>query len=657
MKIDILFIVYPNMAGVMSRLMGVPVGEYPFFENAMSRGGCDPAWGGEADVDSMDGWLEGLRGRENRLYLSIGIDKPEDTPEWCGSMRWNSVMDELIGNAEKVVMIDRSKTAFLYNEIESRQGDQEAHDSYLSKWKELKKGFDSLKLKNGKIKRFNMESFGTRKGVEVFYRGTGIRVAAITDRAMNNQETKRMVAETMERAEKIPKTNGEIPAVDLTAFAERFAVCVSAHPAYLDLVPALLDEWDRQIGDLPIIKVVLYDYNVVPEFKEGWDVIFPVKAYGQPSPLRNRALEMDVDWIQYWDADNMPEPNHFKPVFEQAYWAAQNVGLIYHETIGADGTSIVIPENGDPRMGYFIDTASCWRREAVMSAGCWQSDILVEDWTLARDIYLAGWKFEKSSVVFKWQNTAGNRTSTGFDAQSKWDSRDFSIVILFRGDDHFLECVKADLDELEIPPHCSITIVTDGDKAFHKKVNEWLTFNSKNNRFERKTVFASRKQCCPINRSDEFIKIHTHVADLYSRALRATPDELILFWEDDVRPEPGAFRALSDQMATDHNIACCGAPYMVRGMTYLAAARKKDYWDDPIPMNEITDEPMNVGMLAGGFTLYNRVALEECPMLGPLNIIDKEGFLGWDGFLCKRMNEAGWQIQLCGKSKVKHLPK
>ena len=662
--IDVLFIVYPNMIGMMSMMMRVR--GYPYFENAMDKKECSPIWGVNSDSESIGEWLQGLKGKETRLYLSIVVDEPDDTPRWCDSIQWKEAMSKLIDNSQKIVMIDISKENFLYDEIERFQGGEESHDSYLERWEKNKGSFDLLQSTNEKIKRFQIEKLNTRKGVEIFYRETGVRIF-LMGYGRNNNETKKMVASTIAKTGEKNKTGGEIPFEDLNDFAERFAICISAHPEYAKRVPALLDEWDRQIGSLPIKKVVLYDHDVVPEFKEGWAVIFPVKAHGQPSPLRNRALEIAVDWIQYWDCDNTPGENHFDIVFKKAYWAKQDVGVLYHDIIGIQGTKLIIPESGDPRRGYFIDTASCWRKEAILSAGAWQvgrteEDMAIKgvaDWALARDIWLAGWKLENTGIELKWENTEGNLTSQYDDTQFRWASRDFAIIILFRGDNELLERVKEDFESLIIPPHCGLTIVTDGDEEFHREVHDWLVQNPNNDRFERKTIFRARKQNCPIRNSEEFMKIHAHVADLYSRAIRARPEELILFWEDDVRPEPEALRALSEQLCASipRDIGCVGAPYMVRENSYMAAARKKDYWEDPLLMSEITEEPMNVGMLAGGFTLYDRVALEECPMLGPLNVLHKHGFLGWDGFLCKRMNEAGWQIQLCGRSKVVHLPK
>lgn len=448
------------------------------------------------------------------------------------------------------------------------------------------------------------------------------------------------------------------PPPDADQFARRFAIAVSAHPAYAHLLPALLEEWDMQTRGLNVVKLLLYDHPDPPAVSKWWRVVAPKdKPYGQPSPLRNEVLEMDVDWVQYWDADNFPAPDHFGKVFAHAQGAADNVGLIFPRIIGAYGKELEVPPGRDPRRGYFLDTACCWRREAILSAGGWQSGLTVEDWALARDMRLAGWEFEQSSVVFNWSNTPGNRTSGNSDAQAKWDARDFAIIILFRGDDHFFQCVREDLGKLDLPRHCSVTVVADGDKDFYRKVNKWISALGLGGRFERLTLSQARPQTNPIKAKEEFIKIHAHVADLYARAIRATPEELILFIEDDVRFEPGALRALSDEMATKPGIACCGAPYLIRENTYMAAARAKDYWDEPIRMSELTQESITVGMLAGGFTLYQRHAFEECPMLGPFKVRGRTGPLGWDGTVCKRFNEAGYTIRLVGKSKVEHLPR
>lgn len=442
------------------------------------------------------------------------------------------------------------------------------------------------------------------------------------------------------------------------SFARRFAVAVSAHPSYAHYLPRLLDEWDTQIMGLPVSKFLLYDHPKAPKVNAGWTVLTPEKKpYGEPSPLRNRVLDYDVDWIQYFDADNFPSHNHFRTVFKHAMGAGDDVGLIFPNHIGGDGRITQIPKGRDPRRGFFIDTASCWRREAVLSAGGWQS-VLLEDWALSRDIISTGWRLEKSAVDFTWIGTPGNRTSGVDLGVDKWRVADFSIIILLRGDDHFLECVKTDMDRLELPGHCSITVVTDGDSKFHRRVARWLAAVKTGSRFERVTLMRARKQNSPIRGRDDFFKIHSRVANHYSRAIQATPEELILFWEDDIRPEPGAFKALAFHIAANGSIACCGAPYPDRSDTGLAAAAHgRDHWHSHIRMADVTEKPMAVGMIAGGFTLHQRFALEECPVLGPLNVVGKPFYHGWDGFLCQRLNDAGYSIHLVGKSKVQHCPK
>lgn len=659
--IDILYLIYPNMVGLMSQLSAVRVGEHPFFEDAMSRKNSNPIWGVLTDEQSVDTWLEGLKGRGNRLYVSVSISEPDKKPNWCDGMDWKDCILKLISKADKAIIIEQSKNNYLYDQILLGPATQAGQDALVSAWHKLDEFCDDIELSGDIKERINIEALRNKNNIEMLYRRLGVRLLMQRHVPRNDKVTGEKVQETLKRDEarffRSKKRGGPIPKGDFIPFIERFAVAVSAHPAYEHRLPALLDEWDRQIGDLPVKKFLLYDHPDVPEVKEGWQILSPEQPHRNPAPLRNAVLEFDVDWIQYWDADNTPVQNHFKPVMEQAYWVPENVGLIYHETIGGTGDKLEIPKDLDPRRGYYIDTASCWRKEAILSAGCWQSGLTVEDWALARDIYLAGWKFEKSSVLFKWEDTEDNRTSGSTDAQAKWEAKDYAIVILFRGDDDLLERVKSDFENLIVPPHCGLTIVTDGDEEFHRKMYDWLIQNPKNDRFERKTVFRARPQNCPIKGGEEFLKIHAHVADLYARALRTTPEELILTWEDDVRPEPEAFRALSDQIIARNDVAAVGAPYLIRENTYMAAARGKDYWEEPLLMSDVTEEPMTVGMVAGGFTLYNRLALNECPLLGPFNVLNKHGFLGWDGFLCKRMNEAGWNIQLCGKSKVEHLPK
>jgi len=436
------------------------------------------------------------------------------------------------------------------------------------------------------------------------------------------------------------------------AFCTRFAVVVTAHEAYDDLIPQLLEQWDKQIGSWPVVKVLAYDGPNPPDAPRGWRVYKTKVPKGGPAYMRNKALDLDVDWIQYWDTDNLPTPGHFRRILTLAYNAADNVGLFYPIVCDETGKAKVeVPKNNDTRLGYFIDTASCWRREAILSAGGWRSGIVTEDSRLAADIQGMGWKIVESRIKLLWVDHGGNRSHEPDPYREIWDTRSLGIITLLRGDYSLYKTWLADLKKLKTPSSCGLTVVSDGSATFTKRLKKALLAQTQ---FERITVIDAEPSRYKVK---EFTNIHCRVANLYSKAIKSSPEDCLLFWEDDIRPEPDALYKLHCEVHIDDKVAAAGAAYLTRGFhDVLAAAHNPGYWNGSIKEKELPPErTMVVGMLAGGFTLWQRAALEEVPMLGPFQVRGR-GVLGWDGFISKRCNDAGWKFKLTTHSKVKHFP-
>ena len=101
-------------------------------------------------------------------------------------------------------------------------------------------------------------------------------------------------------------------------------------------------------------------------------------------------------------------------------------------------------------------------------------------------------------------------------------------------------------------------------------------------------------------------------------------------------------------------IAAIGAAYRSRHHPRSwTASYKADRWSG-IPTKALPPMPVRVGALGGGFTLFSRAALEQCPVLGPS--IDAAGKnLGWDGWLCARFAQAKWKVMLHAGVRCEHL--
>lgn len=165
--IDILYLIYPPMIGLMGKLSGVKMGEHPFYENAMIRSECDPSWRGIEDEWTADRWIEGLKSGGNRLYMSVCITGNHDLPTWCGAMGWVDVLSELIVRSRKVVMIEQSRENFLYDRIALSDGGQDAYDDLAMWWADMKNSADAAMLINPKkIRRINFDTLHEKKTVE-----------------------------------------------------------------------------------------------------------------------------------------------------------------------------------------------------------------------------------------------------------------------------------------------------------------------------------------------------------------------------------------------------------------------------------------------------------------------------------------------------------
>jgi len=189
-KITVLYLVFPNMQGLMSRLSKVRLGSHPFFEDAMNRAGSNPTWGVKTEERSIDEWIDGLRGRENRLYLSVTMS-PSVRPLWAADMSWEGAITTLASHADKIVLIGQSKQAFLYDGIGNAGRDFDGlllHDS----WMDLNQLYSRMEKILGVI-RMDVDFLITKKGLDTLYRNTGVQLHPIQRIPRSNKDTQQIV--------------------------------------------------------------------------------------------------------------------------------------------------------------------------------------------------------------------------------------------------------------------------------------------------------------------------------------------------------------------------------------------------------------------------------------------------------------------------------
>ena len=118
---------------------------------------------------------------------------------------------------------------------------------------------------------------------------------------------------------------------------------------------------------------------------------------------------------------------------------------------------------------------------------------------------------------------------------------------------------------------------------------------------------------------------------------------------------PDALRALSDRMQPKQRIAAVSGAYHSRENANVAVASlDPEQWRTMPLFSWLGSQVKQVGMVGAGFTLWSRAALEQCPALGVFTLPDGVK-LGWDGFICRRLNAAGWKLLLHGSVRCEHL--
>jgi hypothetical protein len=362
-----------------------------------------------------------------------------------------------------------------------------------------------------------------------------------------------------------------------------------------------------------------------------------------------------LSWIIHWDADNVPTKGFLDQARREVILVADEVGVIYPEIRSNGWRRLAAAKlqagDPDPREDFFIDTASVWRRDAIQHVGGWSSrGDKLDDWHLACRLWDCGWKLRPMSAAVSVREHDGRRTHGASVQEAVWQVRSLGIVVLFAGRtallDRFFESVRS----LELPASVGLTVVDDsGDAEFYDRLQDGI--RSITSRFRRVSVLRSD----PADRPSGYEGVHARVGRLYSEAIASSPEPVLLTWEDDVFPrQPSAIRLLSDQLLPKLGVGAVSGAYLSRqGDSLVVASREVQRWGNMPTFDWLGEEVKAVGMVGGGFTLWSRVALEQCPVFGGVALPDGRR-LGWDGDLCRRMRRADWKILLHGGVQCDH---
>jgi hypothetical protein len=455
----------------------------------------------------------------------------------------------------------------------------------------------------------------------------------------------------------------------------KLGVVVTCHPAYLRFLPEALAGWEAQ-AELLDERVLVLD-GVGAEAAEalragwpGWRVIEGM--WGNPNPARNAGwLACAVDWVIGWDADNVPPAGYAAAARRAAGRAGTGVGALapaYVDGVTGRALNHAVTCGGDARDAFVCDTSSVWRREAVLQVGGWVDDQEgYDDWTLAKLLQAQGWQLcPLLGVQVRCSDHAmGRRSKSKPVADCLWRARSVGVVSLQAGRISLVERWLAALAVQEMPRHWGLTLMLpEGREGLRRKFEDAVRgmMAEVARPAERVTFLRPGRAALrtPVGEAVEagFYDTHRVVGALYGQAVAATPEDLILTWEDDVFPhQTTGLRQLSAALHPASRTAAVAGVYPSRGNPrHAVAAVEVGEWSGVPTVAAATARPVAVpmGNVGFGFTLWQRLALERCPILAGSRS-HRLHRLGLDGDLCRRLHGDGWKLKLHGGVTCDHV--
>ncbi len=445
---------------------------------------------------------------------------------------------------------------------------------------------------------------------------------------------------------------------------QTLALIITCHEAYVPLLPAAVAGWDAQRALFTELIVVLDGVKSEVKLPQGWRAVRG--GWGNANLARNAALGTTAaDWIIHWDADNSPPPDYAAKAHAAIQIAGRRVGVLAPLVRTVDSTTIL----NEPVMwgavdaaAYFcVDTASVWRREAMLHAGGWNgASTRLDDWCLAKDMVARGWVIKwLRDVVVMQEDHEERMTRTNSAEESAFLTRRVGIVALMSGRMDVTARWYEALKKLTLPERVGLTLMLPADRPGMKS-EVWARLGALAETMERVTLLTAVRPVMTSSKGPrpDFTNLHRVVGGLYAQAIEATPEEVILTWEDDVFPDqPDALARLLGELMPSRGIAAVAAAYPSRHRPDLVCvARDSGNWTQLPKWEDLTEEVTAVGCLAGGFTVWMRAALQQCPILGP-EVGDNGSLLGWDGAVSRALVRAKWKLRLHEAVRCEHACK
>jgi hypothetical protein len=397
---------------------------------------------------------------------------------------------------------------------------------------------------------------------------------------------------------------------------------------------------------------------------DGW--LITIGNWNDAAAARNAGLQStDAPWLVFWDADNIMAAGFLGAVCAAIAGADPQVGVGYSDIDYVDEhlgnrQAWVVPEFDywTLRADNYIDTGSAWRRMAVELSGGWPEGLgSYEDYALALELTRRGWRAQRRdgppiTMRVHPSSRTQERIRSGQRQQDLWSVRSLGIVSLLAGRSSTYERWERFLHEAEIPRHTGLYLVDNSaDPEFGRRVQQSAQELAAARNLDHVSVLFRTTRYDPVKEDGYFYRPrHLHIAQLYAQVLPTVTEDLVLTLEDDVEPPPDAIRRLTQQLgcSSSKNGAVVAGAYDM-GDDALCAGRADGGWGSRIPWNEVGSDPIDVGSVGGGCTIWANWALAG----RPITFRWQEG-LGWDGSICSDLRDRGYGIQVHGGVRCVH---
>jgi hypothetical protein len=397
--------------------------------------------------------------------------------------------------------------------------------------------------------------------------------------------------------------------------------------------------------------------------RQGWIVRYG--CWGDPAAARDEGTAATRSpWVVFWDADNVMPSGFLAAIQEAIRHAEPNVGIVYSDIKYVDedlnnGTLWRVPDYDywKLREANYIDTASAWRREALELVGGWPRGFgTFEDYALALEVTRRGWLAQRRPAPpIVMRQHSGTRMKTrardGGHLSDLWQARSLAIVSLLAGRSTTYSRWEYFLRTAELPRHTALYVVDNGGNAeFTRRVHHTCQALATQRQLDHVSISVQPGPYQGRNDEPFVAERHLHIARLYAGLLPKISEDLIFTLEDDMEPPPDAIRRLAEQIgphSTGNCAAVAGAYDSANGA--LCAGRPDGGWGSPIYWHQLSDEPIDVGCVGGGCTLWANWALSTQPV--PFRGSES---LGWDASLCHAMRRRGYGIRLHGGVRCAH---